>query len=205
MTPALSRLVIASSNAGKLRELAQMLPPGLELIPQSKLGIPDAAEDGNTFVANATAKALNASRYSNLPAMADDSGLEVDALGGAPGVYSARYAGEAATSAENVSKLLDAMKDVPEAGRTARFRCVIALLPEADRTDPIICEGTWEGRIQNKPTGSGGFGYDPVFHVPTHNCSAAELDPAVKNRLSHRARALQALMEVISSSHNLAL
>ena len=199
MTPVLSKLVIASSNAGKLRELAQLLPPGLKLIPQSELGIPDAAEDGNTFVANATAKALNASRYSNLPAMADDSGLEVDALGGAPGVYSARYAGEGATNAENVSKLLDAMKDVPETARTARFRCVIALLPEAGGTDPIICEGTWEGRIQTEPTGSGGFGYDPVFHVPTHNCSAAELDPAVKNRLSHRARALNALMEVIST------
>lgn len=205
MTKALSRLVIASSNAGKLRELAQMLPSGMKLIPQSELGIPDAVEDGDTFVANAIAKALNASRYSNLPAMADDSGLAVDALGGAPGVYSARYASENATDTENVVKLLHAMKDVPEDERTARFHCVIALLPSASAIDPIICEGVWEGRIQTRPTGNSGFGYDPVFHVPTHNCSAAELDPTVKNQLSHRARAFKALMEVMFNSRNLAL
>lgn len=194
----LSRLVIASSNAGKIRELTQILPSGLELVPQSELGIADAPEDGKTFIANATAKALNASRLSGLPAMADDSGLEVDALDGAPGVYSARYAGKDATDAENVEKLLSAMRDVPEAQRTARFRCVIALISRADETAPVICEGTWEGRIQSGPTGDNGFGYDPVFYVPTHGCSAAELDAAVKNRLSHRARALRALMDVLT-------
>lgn len=175
-----------------------MLPAGLKLIPQAELGIPDAVEDGETFIANATTKAIHASRLSGLPAMADDSGLEVDALGGAPGVYSARYAGEHATDAENVEKLLSALRDIPEAERTARFRCVIALIPRAGDTDPILCEGTWEGCIQVRPSGQSGFGFDPVFYVPTHGCSAAELDAAVKNRLSHRARALGTLMDFLT-------
>lgn len=194
------KLVIASSNEGKLRELARILPPGIDLIPQSRLGIPDAVEDGTTFVENATIKVLNACRHSGLPAIADDSGLEVDALDGAPGVYSARYAGQGATDQENVAKLLDALKTVPDAERTARFRCVIALLTDPGKSTPVICEGVWEGTIQTAPTGSSGFGYDPVFHVPGHGCSAAELEPALKNRLSHRARALEKLLDTISRS-----
>jgi XTP/dITP diphosphohydrolase len=195
-----TRFVIASSNAGKIRELAAMLPPGMELIPQSDLGIADAVEDGQSFIENATIKARNACRYSGMPAMADDSGLEVDALGGAPGVYSARYAGSGATDADNVNKLLSAMIDVPDIERTARFRCVIALLWHAEDAEPVICEGAWEGRIQTRPSGVSGFGYDPVFFVPAHNCSAAELEPAEKNRLSHRAGALKELLNAISTS-----
>lgn len=177
-----------------------MLPPGMELVPQSDLGIADAVEDGQSFIENATIKARNACRCSGMPSLADDSGLEVDALGGAPGVYSARYAGSGATDADNVDQLLSAMIDVADIERTARFRCVIALLWHAVDPEPVICEGTWEGRIQTRPSGVSGFGYDPVFFVPTHNCSAAELEPAEKNRLSHRARALKELLNAISTS-----
>lgn len=196
----LDRLVVASSNAGKLRELAEIMPPGIELVPQSQLGVEDAIEDGLSFAENATIKALHARNRTGLPALADDSGLEVDALGGAPGIRSARYAGENTSDRENVEKLLGALKDVPEKERTARFRCVIALAPSADASAAVICEGVWEGSIQTEATGCSGFGYDPVFHVATHGCSAAELDPGVKNRISHRARALTKLMDVISGS-----
>lgn len=196
----LSKLVIASSNTGKIRELSEMLPPGIELVPQTDLDIPEVVEDGDTFVANAMAKAHNASRHSGLPAVADDSGLEVDALGGAPGIYSARYAGPGATDPENVEKLLRAMEGVPEPERTARFRCVVVLVRSECDTEPLVCEGTWEGSIQTEATGQSGFGYDPIFHVAGHGCSAAELGSAVKNRISHRARALNRLKEAITGS-----
>jgi XTP/dITP diphosphohydrolase len=184
------RIVIASSNPGKLKEIADILPTGLEAIPQSALGVPDVEETGKTFIENAIIKARNASLHSNLPALADDSGLEVDYLGGSPGVYSARYAGPDATDVENIDKLLHQLEDVTGEDRTARFHCAIALFHTADDPHPIICEGSWEGLIQSRPTGDYGFGYDPVFHVKSHHCSAAELDAAVKNQLSHRAQAL---------------
>jgi XTP/dITP diphosphohydrolase len=187
------RIVIASSNPGKLKEIAEILPAGLEAIPQSALNVPDVEETGNTFIENAIIKARNASLHSNLPAVADDSGLEVDYLGGSPGVYSARYAGPEATDVENIDKLLHQLEGVTWENRTARFHCAIALFRDAGDPRPIICEGIWEGLIQNQPTGDYGFGYDPVFHVKSHHCSAAELDAAVKNQLSHRAQALRKL------------
>ena len=193
----ISRVVIASSNPGKLREFADILPAGFGLTPQSALDVPYVEESGKTFIENAIIKARNASRHAKLPAIADDSGLEVDFLGGSPGVYSARYAGPGATDADNIEKLLNELKGVTGEYRTARFHCVIALLHDSDDPHPLICEGAWEGLIRNRPCGKNGFGYDPVFHVPTHNCSAAELDTAVKNQLSHRAQALRKLQAVL--------
>jgi len=193
----ISRVVIASSNPGKLREFADILPAGFGLTPQSALDVPYVEESGKTFIENAIIKARNASRHAKLPAIADDSGLEVDFLGGSPGVYSARYAGPGATDADNIEKLLNELKGVTGEYRTARFHCVIALLYDSDDPHPLICEGAWEGLIRNRPCGKNGFGYDPVFHVPTHNCSAAELDTAVKNQLSHRAQALRKLQAVL--------
>ena len=194
------RIVIASSNPGKLKEIADILPTGLEAIPQSTLGVPDVEETGKTFIENALIKARNASLHSNLPALADDSGLEVDYLGGSPGVYSARYAGPYATDVENIDKLLHQLEDVTGQDRTARFHCAIALFHNADDPHPIICEGSWEGLIQSRPTGDYGFGYDPVFHVNSHHCSAAELDTAVKNQLSHRAQALRKLKSQLEAA-----
>ncbi|GAH01283.1 unnamed protein product, partial [marine sediment metagenome] len=153
------RIVIASSNPGKLKEIADILPTGLEAIPQSTLGVPDVEETGKTFIENALIKARNASLHSNLPALADDSGLEVDYLGGSPGVYSARYAGPDATDVENIDKLLHQLEDVTGQDRSARFHCAIALFHNADDPHPIICEGSWEGLIQSQPTGDYGFGY----------------------------------------------
>lgn len=196
----LSTLVIASSNAGKIREFANILPAHLDLIAQSELDIPEIDESGKTFAENAILKARNASSRAGMAAVADDSGLEVDELKGAPGIYSARYAGVGATDAENVEKLLHALKGIPGEKRTARFRCAIALIKNADEPHPLVCEGTWEGMIQDHPTGHSGFGYDPVFYVPSLDCSAAELDSSVKNRLSHRAQALNSLKDAIAQS-----
>lgn len=195
-----STIVLASSNPGKLGEIRAVLADtGLEVRPQIEFSVPDAAETGLTFIENAIIKARNASRAANLPALADDSGLCVDALGGEPGVRSARYAGPDAADADNVAKLLEALAGVDVEGRTARFQCVLALLRHADDPMPIICQGTWEGSIQTVPTGGNGFGYDPVFHVPDHGCSAADLDSETKNRLSHRGRALMALKRGLAS------
>ncbi len=188
------RVVLASSNAGKRAEFAALLADtGIELIAQSDLGIADAEETGLDFVENALLKARHAARVSGLPALADDSGLCVEALGGAPGVHSARYAGRHGDSAANIARLLDALRDVPAAGRGAQFVCVLALLRCADDPLPLLAEGRWTGSILEVPRGSGGFGYDPVFLDLAHGCSAAELDAVVKNRISHRARALAAL------------
>ncbi len=188
-----ARIVIASFNPGKLKEIADILPAGLELIPQSAMGVPDVEENGTTFIENAIIKARNASLHSSLPALADDSGLEVDFLGGSPGVYSARYAGPEATDAENIDKLLHHMEGATGNNRSARFHCAVALFRDAGDPRPIVCEGTWEGLIQNRPSGDNGFGYDSVFHVKSHHCSAAEIDATVKNQLSHRAQALRKL------------
>ncbi len=196
------RVVLASSNPGKVREINALLA-GLHLtaVPQSDFSVVDVEETGLTFVENALLKARNATRHTGLPAIADDSGLEVDALHGAPGIYSARYAGAGASDARNVEKLLADLREVPEARRTARFVCLMVYLRHELDPTPIICQGTWEGRILFEPRGRGGFGYDPVFFVPTHNCSSAELPPEVKNELSHRGQALRALVAALGTTH----
>jgi XTP/dITP diphosphohydrolase len=188
-------VVLASSNAGKVRELNQLLGGlQLEVVPQSHFNVADADETGLTFVENAILKARHAAQHTGLPALADDSGLEVVALHGAPGIYSARYAGAKASDAENLRKLLGLLKDVPEEKRGARFQCVLVYLRHALDPTPLICQGTWEGRILREPRGANGFGYDPVFYVPTHAVSAAELSPELKNSLSHRGQALRQLL-----------
>jgi XTP/dITP diphosphohydrolase len=192
------RVVLASSNPGKVREIHQLLA-GLELDvePQSAYGVADAAETGLTFVENAILKARNAALHTGLPAIADDSGIEVDYLNGAPGIYSARYAGAGASDRANLEKLLADLAGVAEERRTARFQCLMVCLRHAHDPTPLICQGTWEGRILFAPRGDNGFGYDPVFHVPTHDCSSAELPPEVKNALSHRGQALRKLLAAL--------
>ena len=187
-------LVLASGNAGKLAELRELLDDGrFTLRAQSEFGIADVEETGATFVENALLKARHGARATGLPALGDDSGLCVDALGGAPGLYSARYGGGHGDARRNIERLLRELEGVPEAARTARFHCVLVLLRNADDPQPIIAEGSWHGRILAAPRGTHGFGYDPVFLDPEHGCSAAELDPVVKNRISHRGRALTVL------------
>ena len=194
-------VVLASSNPGKLAEIRKILAStGLSIQPQQDLGVQDPAETGSTFVENAIIKARHASRETGLPALADDSGLCVDALNGEPGVRSARYAGENASDADNIAKLLQTLGALPIGQRTARFQCVIVLLRHADDPMPVVCSGTWEGSIQAEATGANGFGYDPVFHVPGRACSAAELDSETKNRPSHRGRALAELKREMASS-----
>lgn len=189
------RVVLATGNVGKLREFADLLAPaGFQFVPQSQFGIAPPDETGHAFVDNALLKARYAAERSGLPAMADDSGLEVDALGGAPGVYSARYAGVGASDADNVAKLLNAMTSVPSEARTARFRCVIALVMSADDPQPLIGTGVWEGRIALASRGSQGFGYDPVFEDLASGRSAAELSATEKHARSHRGVALAALL-----------
>ena len=198
VTASEGRVVLASGNAGKVREFSALLVDfHLHVLPQSVFAVPEAEETGLTFVENAILKARNASLHTGLPAIADDSGIEVDALNGAPGVRSARYAGPGAGDAANVAKLLEALADVPDAARSARFQCVVVYLGRAEDPTPLICQGTWEGRITREPRGENGFGYDPVFHVPTHGCTAAELTAEVKNALSHRGQALRRLVEVL--------
>ena len=187
-------IVLASGNAGKLAELRELLAgSGHTLRAQSEFGIADAEETGLTFVENALIKARHAAAASGLPALADDSGLCVDALGGAPGLYSARYGGVHGDSARNIARLLGELRGVPDAARTARFHCALVLLRSAEDARPLIAEGSWEGRILGEPRGDRGFGYDPVFLDPENDLSAAELDPAIKNAISHRGRALAAL------------
>ncbi|MEN8213147.1 MAG: XTP/dITP diphosphatase [Pseudomonadota bacterium] len=190
------RIVLASNNAGKVREINQLLEhSGIEVVPQAQFDIADAIEDGLSFVENAIIKARHAASHSGLPAIADDSGIEVDALDGAPGIYSARYAGENASDEENLQKLLEELKAVPEEQRSARFQCLMVYMRHAKDPTPIICQGTWEGHILTSPQGDNGFGYDPVFFVPEKGCSSAELDAATKNSLSHRGKALQQLVK----------
>lgn len=192
----MKKILLASNNPGKVREIAAMLANHhVEIVPQSAFAIPDAEETGLTFIENALLKARHACRHSGLPAIADDSGLEVDALGGAPGVYSARYAGEGAGDAANNAKLLQDLTDVPDDRRTARFRCVMVFLRHPEDPSPVIGEGVWEGVVLCEPRGSGGFGYDPLFFVAERGCASAELPPDDKNRLSHRGRALRDLVE----------
>ena len=192
----MKEIVLATGNLGKVREINELLAgSGVHAQPQSQFGVMEAEETGLTFVENALIKARNASLHTGLPAIADDSGLEVDALDGAPGIHSSRYAGHAATDRDNVEKLLTNLADVPESRRTARFQCVMVYLRHAADPTPLICQASWEGRILTAPRGSNGFGYDPVFHVPTHDCSSAELPAEIKNKLSHRGQALRQLVE----------
>lgn len=193
--------MLASNNPGKVREFSQLLADArIRVIPQGETGVPEAAETGLTFVENAILKARNAAAHSGLAALADDSGIEVDALQGAPGIYSARYAGPGATDADNLMKLLRELEGVADAQRTARYQCVLVYLRHPQDPTPLICQGTWEGLILRTPRGEQGFGYDPIFLVPTHGCSAAELDPREKNRLSHRGQALRRLHDLLDGT-----
>jgi XTP/dITP diphosphohydrolase len=194
------RLVLASDNRGKLAEFQALLGEDWLLLPQGQLGVEPAEETGESFTANALLKARHAARLTGLPALADDSGLEVDALEGAPGVRSARYAGEGADAAANNHKLLSALAAIPDERRTARFRCVLALVRHAEDPDPLLAEGSWEGRIALAPRGAQGFGYDPVFIPAGIGLTAAELDPADKNRRSHRGRAARALAALLAAA-----
>ncbi len=189
------KIVLASSNPGKIQEFNLLLKKhDINVIPQTELGVEDAPETGLSFIENAILKARHASKITGLPAIADDSGLAVTALGGAPGIYSARYAGDEANSQNNIQKLLSALTDVPDEHRGAWFHCVLVYLSSANDPVPLVCNGQWEGTILHAPRGERGFGYDPVFYVPSEKQSAAELTPAIKNTISHRACALAELI-----------
>jgi XTP/dITP diphosphohydrolase len=195
------RLVLATSNPGKLTELRELLAPlAFEVAPQSQFTSEIAEETGLTFVENAILKARHAARAAGLPAIADDSGLEVDALGGEPGIHSARYAGANASDAENLQKLLDAVRTTPSAQRPARYQCALVFMRSARDPSPLICQGSWEGRIIDTPRGTGGFGYDPVFELIDRDVTAAELPAAEKNLLSHRGKALRELVEQLKKA-----
>src|SRR3989344_457035 len=196
------RIVLASSNSGKVREINQMLADlHLAVVPQSDFEVTEIEETGLTFVENALLKARNAARFTQLAAIADDSGLEVDALHGAPGIYSARYAGKDAGDKANLMKLLEDIKNVPDEKRSARFQCVLVYLRHEHDPTPIIRQGAWEGRLLHAPVGENGFGYDPIFFVPTHNCSSAQLPSETKNALSHRGQALRQLVATLGTAH----
>lgn len=195
------RIVLASNNAGKVREFGQLLAEShIQVIPQNQFGVAEADETGLSFVENAILKARNAAAHSGLAAIADDSGLEVDALDGAPGIYSARFAGVGAGDAANLAKLLADIEGVEETRRTARFQCLMVYMRHAADPTPVICQGTWEGRILFEPRGANGFGYDPVFLVPHLGRSAAELDSDTKNALSHRGQALRRLVAYLQGA-----
>ncbi|MDO9103815.1 MAG: RdgB/HAM1 family non-canonical purine NTP pyrophosphatase [Methylovulum sp.] len=192
------RIVLASGNPGKIKEIQALLAQ-YPIVPQSAFNVPECDETACTFVENALLKARNAALHCRLPAIADDSGLIVDALNGAPGVHSARYAGTGASDRDNLDKLLNALVGVPEAQRTARFVCVMAFIGHAGDPCPIITQGVWEGRILAHAAGNNGFGYDPVFWVPEQHCTSAELPAAVKNLLSHRGQALRQITALIKA------
>ena len=194
-----AKIVLASNNAGKLKEFQQLLAEQqLEVLPQAQFNVPDVEETGLSFVENAIIKARHASKIAGLPAIADDSGLEVDFLDGAPGIYSARFSGADANDAKNNQKLLERLHDVSDEQRSARFQCVLVYMRHPLDPTPLICQGTWEGRILTEPQGANGFGYDPLFLDPTTGLSSAELSKAEKNTRSHRAKALQGLLAQLS-------
>jgi XTP/dITP diphosphohydrolase len=196
------KIVLATGNQGKLKELQSALHSlEITLLAQSTLQVPTIEETGLSFVENAILKARNAAKHSDLPAIADDSGLAVDALGGAPGIFSARYAGSGASDQDNIQKLLSAVSSLKEKDRAARFYCAIAFVRHESDPVPIICQGIWEGRLLAKPQGTNGFGYDPIFLVPALNCSAAELTPDQKSTLSHRAKALAEFRQQFSHAY----
>jgi XTP/dITP diphosphohydrolase len=193
----LGNMVLASNNLGKIREIRALLPD-YTIIPQSEFVQTEAEETGLTFVENALLKARHAAQYCDFPVIADDSGLAVDALNGAPGIYSARYAGIGASDRDNNDKLLLELAGVPFEERTARFICVIVMLQHATDPMPLIAQGVWEGKVLFEPKGSNGFGYDPLFYVPEHDCSSAELLPGIKNAISHRGQALRQLVSLLT-------
>lgn len=194
----MQNVVLATGNAGKVRELAALLADfGLDIIAQTELGVDSADETGLTFIENAILKARHAARITGLPAIADDSGLAVDALGGAPGIYSARYAGEDASDRQNLEKLLATLESVPDDKRQAQFHCVLVYLRHAEDPTPLVCHGSWAGVIARTPAGEGGFGYDPIFYVPSVGKTAAELSRDEKSAISHRGQALKLLLEAM--------
>jgi XTP/dITP diphosphohydrolase len=196
----MKKLVLASSNRGKIAEIQALLSDiGFSIVTQTELGVSDAIEDGHSFVENALIKARHASAKTGLPAIADDSGLMIDALNGAPGLISAHYAGVHGDSKGNIKKVLAELQDVPRAQRSARFYSLIVMLKHAEDPQPMIAEGIWEGEILELPRGDKGFGYDPIFFVPEHQCSAAELPQEIKNKISHRGRALLKLRELLNA------
>ncbi len=194
----MSKIVLATGNQGKVREMAGIMSEfGFDVVAQSEFNVSEVAETGTTFIENAIIKARHAAKETGLPAIADDSGLEVDYLNGAPGIYSARYSGEDATDKQNIEKLLNAMQGVETEKRTARFHCVLVLMRHENDPTPLVCHGKWEGQILTEEHGENGFGYDPVFFVPEDNCASAELDPSRKKQLSHRGKALASLFKAL--------
>ncbi|MDU5454846.1 XTP/dITP diphosphatase [Pseudescherichia vulneris] len=194
----MQKVVLATGNAGKVRELASLLNDfGLDVVAQTELGVESAEETGLTFIENAIIKARHAAQVTGLPAIADDSGLAVDALGGAPGIYSARFAGADASDQQNLEKLLVELQDVPDGERQAQFHCVLVYMRHADDPTPLVCHGSWQGTIARAPAGSGGFGYDPIFVVPEAGKTAAELSADEKRAVSHRGQALKLLLEAL--------
>ncbi|WP_420064128.1 RdgB/HAM1 family non-canonical purine NTP pyrophosphatase [Pectobacterium colocasium] len=197
----MQKVVLATGNPGKVRELASLLADfGLDIVAQTELGVDSAEETGLTFIENAILKARHAAHITGLPAIADDSGLAVDALGGAPGIYSARYAGVDASDQQNLDKLLLALKDVPDAQRRASFHCVLVYLRHAEDPTPIVCHGSWQGVLTHEAVGNGGFGYDPIFFVPELGKTAAELTREEKNAQSHRGQALRLLLDALRNA-----
>ena len=191
----MTQIVLATGNKGKVKELAGMLAPlNIDVVAQSEFNVPDVAETGTTFIENAIIKARHAAKLTGKPAIADDSGLEVLSLGGAPGIYSARYSGEQANDQSNIDKLLEVMSNTPAQDRQARFVCVLVYMRHWQDPTPIICQGFWSGTITTKQDGREGFGYDPIFFVPSENCTSAQLSKATKNKLSHRGQALSKLI-----------
>ncbi|KFX05386.1 nucleoside-triphosphate diphosphatase [Pectobacterium betavasculorum] len=197
----MQKVVLATGNPGKVRELASLLADfGLDIVAQTELGVDSAEETGLTFIENAILKARHAAQITGLPAIADDSGLAVDALGGAPGIYSARYAGAEASDQQNLDKLLLTVKDVPDEQRRSSFHCVLVYLRHAEDPTPIVCHGSWQGVLTHQASGSGGFGYDPIFFVPELGKTAAELTREEKNAQSHRGQALRLLLETLRNA-----
>ncbi|HKN04088.1 MAG TPA: XTP/dITP diphosphatase [Buttiauxella sp.] len=196
----MQKVVLATGNAGKVRELADLLGDfGLDVVAQTELGVESAEETGLTFIENAILKARHAALVTGLPAIADDSGLAVDVLGGAPGIYSARYAGIDASDQQNLEKLLATLKDVSDEQRKARFHCVLVYMRHAEDPTPLVCHGSWEGQITRVAAGAGGFGYDPIFFVPSEGKTAAELTRDEKRAISHRGQALKLLLEAMKN------
>lgn len=195
----MKKIILASNNKGKIREFNAMLDSVFKVVSMQDMQVEEVPETGLTFVENALIKARNASEQSGLPALADDSGIVVDALNGEPGIYSARYAGDHGDDEANTQKLLDEMSNIPDGKRTGRFWCAIVFVEHANDPTPIVIQRGWEGEILRKQVGENGFGYDPVFYVPTHDCASAELSPEVKNSISHRGKALTALFDELKA------
>ena len=199
----MKKIVLASGNKGKLKEFAQLFSSmDIEVVPQSDFDVPEAEETGLTFVENAIIKARNAAQHTGLPAIADDSGIEVDALQGKPGIYSARFAGADASDQSNLDYLLSSLNEVPEDERTARYQCLLVYMQHESDPTPLICQASWEGRILTEAVGNGGFGYDPIFWVEDSQCSAAELTAEQKHAISHRGKAIRLFAEQFSELNN---